>query len=72
MLAELRARGGKHRVIERTADKAAVEIDYDGQTYVESLTWEDARKSGTSTRRTERSRTTGPHRVDEGRCCGHG
>jgi hypothetical protein len=43
MLAELRARGGKHKVIERTSDKASVEIAYDGQTYTETLTWEDAK-----------------------------
>lgn len=42
MLAELRARGGKHRVLERTSEKASVEITYDGQTYVETITWEDA------------------------------
>lgn len=44
MLAELRARGGKHRVIERTSEKAIVEITYDGQTYTESLTWEDVQQ----------------------------
>lgn len=44
MLAELRARGGKHRVIERTSDKAVVEITYDGQTYTESLSWEDVQQ----------------------------
>lgn len=44
MLAELRARGGKHKVIARTSDEACVEITYDGQTYRESLTWEDAQK----------------------------
>ena len=42
MLAELRARGGRHKVLERTADKASVEITYDGQVYVESFTWEEA------------------------------
>jgi len=42
MLAELRARGGKHKVLERTADKASVEIDYDGQVYVETFTWNEA------------------------------
>lgn len=42
MLAELRARGGKHKVLERTADKASVQIDYDGQVYVETFTWEEA------------------------------
>lgn len=44
MLAELRARGGKHRVIERTSDVACVEITYDGQTYQERMTWEDAQQ----------------------------
>jgi hypothetical protein len=42
MLAELRARGGKHKIVERTSEKASVEITYDGQTYVETITWEDA------------------------------
>lgn len=44
MLAELRARGGKHRVVERTSDRAVVEVTYDGQTYTESLTWEDVQQ----------------------------
>lgn len=42
MLAELRARGGKHRVLERTAEKASVEITYDDQVYVESFSWDEA------------------------------
>jgi hypothetical protein len=42
MLAELRARGGKHRVLERTAEKASVEITYDDQVYVESFSWNEA------------------------------
>ena len=42
MLAELRARGGKHKVIERTSEKASVEISYDGQVYVETFTWDEA------------------------------
>lgn len=44
MLAELRARGGKHKVIERTSEAACVEITYDGQTYQERMTWEDAQQ----------------------------
>lgn len=44
MLAELRARGGKHKVVERTSEKAVVEITYDGQTYTESLSWEDVQQ----------------------------
>lgn len=44
MLAELRARGGKHKVITRTADEACVEISYDGQVYQERFTWEDAQQ----------------------------
>jgi len=43
MLAELRARGGKHKVVERTADAAEVEISYDGQVYRERFTWEEAK-----------------------------
>jgi hypothetical protein len=42
MLAELRARGGKHKVLERTADRASVEITYDDQVYVESFSWDEA------------------------------
>lgn len=44
MLAELRVRGGKHKVITRTADEACVEITYDGQVYQERFTWEDAQR----------------------------
>lgn len=44
MLAGLQERGGKYRVIQRTADGAEIEITYDGQTQRFSLTWEDAQK----------------------------
>ena len=44
MLAELRMRGGKHRVVCRTPDKAEIEIEYDGEKYRESLTWDEAKQ----------------------------
>lgn len=43
MLAELRQRGGKHKVVERTADVAEIEVTFDGQTLRERLTWDDAK-----------------------------
>lgn len=42
MLAELRGRGGKHKVVERTAEAAEIEVAFDGQTLRERLTWSDA------------------------------
>jgi hypothetical protein len=44
MLAEFHGMGGKHKIIERTENKAEIELTIDGQTYRESLTWEDAQK----------------------------
>lgn len=44
MLAGLQERGGKYRVIDRSADRAAIEITHDGQTQVFSLSWEEAEK----------------------------
>lgn len=42
MLAGFNQGGGKHRIIERTADRAAIELELDSQKQVFSLTWEDA------------------------------
>lgn len=43
MLADLRSRGGKHKVLSRTADRAAIELAYDGQTQTFSFTWDEAK-----------------------------
>jgi hypothetical protein len=43
MLADLRSRGGKHKVVSRTADRAAIELTYDGQTQSFSFTWDEAK-----------------------------
>ncbi len=40
MLAELKARGGKHKVLSRTPELASIEYTYDGQTQVFSLSWD--------------------------------
>jgi len=42
MLAEFRGRGGKHRVVCRTAEEASIELKFESQTLVESLTWKEA------------------------------
>jgi hypothetical protein len=42
MLAELRNRGGKHKVLKRTEDEASIEVTFNGETLVESLTWAEA------------------------------
>ena len=41
MLAEFKARGGKYKVVSKTADLASIEYTYDGQTQVFSLSWEE-------------------------------
>lgn len=41
MLAEFDA-VGKHRVIERSPERAAIELEYEGKTYTFALTWEEA------------------------------
>jgi hypothetical protein len=43
MLSGLRERGGKHKIIKRTADEACVLLIYDGQEYESRMTWEEAR-----------------------------
>lgn len=44
MLAGLRARGGKYKVISRTPDKAEIEIVVDGNKQRFALTWEECQK----------------------------
>lgn len=44
MLAEFRTRGGRHKVLSRTAEKAEVQLTIGDEEYTESLTWDDARK----------------------------
>lgn len=43
MLAELRNRGGSHKVVERTDSRAEIEITFQGQTIRESLSWDEAK-----------------------------
>lgn len=43
MLAKFNEAGGKHRIIERTAERASVELTFEGQVIVETLTWEEAK-----------------------------
>jgi hypothetical protein len=44
MLAEFNERGGKHRIIERSGNRAAIEVTLDGKTDTFSLTWEEAQQ----------------------------
>jgi hypothetical protein len=45
MLADFRSlKGGKHKIVERSEKRAAVELTIDGQTEAFSFTWEDALK----------------------------
>lgn len=44
MLAGLQERGGKYRIIQRTADAAEIEITIDGQSHRFALTWVEAEK----------------------------
>lgn len=43
MLAGLRQRGGSYKVLNRTADKAAIEVEVDGNKQAFSFTWDDAK-----------------------------
>src|SRR6059058_4038721 len=43
MLADFRSRGGKHKILSRTPDKASVELSYDGQTETFSFAWDEAK-----------------------------
>lgn len=42
MLAEFNALGGKHKIVERTSDRAEVELSIGDETYTESLAWNEA------------------------------
>lgn len=44
MLAGLHERGGKHRIIQRTAEGADIEISHEGQTQRFTLTWDEAQQ----------------------------
>ena len=44
MLADFIAIGGKHRIDCRTSDKAQVTLSIDGESYTESITWEEAQQ----------------------------
>lgn len=44
MLARFRALGGSHRIIERTSDRAIIELNIGTETYTESLSWDEAKK----------------------------
>lgn len=44
MLAEFNAIGGKHEIVSRTTDLATVTLSIDGETYTESLSWEEAQQ----------------------------
>ncbi len=44
MLAEYKARGGKYKILSRTADLASIEYAYDNQTQVFSLSWSDVQQ----------------------------
>lgn len=42
MLADLRARGGKHKIIKRTADEAVIQLTFEGDTQEFSFCWTEA------------------------------
>lgn len=44
MLADLRAQGGWHRIVERNSERAAIEITLDGQTCLFSISWAEAQQ----------------------------
>jgi len=44
MLAEFRNRGGKHRIIKRSADEAAIQLVMDGDTQEFSFCWSEAQR----------------------------
>lgn len=46
MLAELRKRGAKHRIIENSVARAAIEIEFEGVTGTFEFTMDDARRTG--------------------------
>lgn len=44
MLAEYKARGGKYKILSRTADLASIEYTYEGQTQTFSLSWDQVKQ----------------------------
>jgi hypothetical protein len=44
MLAKYRARGGKHKIVSRTPDRAEISLTIDGETQTFSLTWDECSK----------------------------
>lgn len=44
LLSEFVARGGRYRLIERSPERAAIELEKDGQKYQSSLAWTDAQQ----------------------------
>ena len=62
MLAEFNRLGGKHRIVERTAERAEVELKIGDDVYTESLAWDEAKqepypyeKDGTSLKKNWRT-----------------
>lgn len=46
MLAELRKRGGKHRIVENSVNRAAIEIEFEGQKLPFAFSMDDAKRTG--------------------------
>jgi hypothetical protein len=46
MLAEFRKRGGKHRIVENSVNRAAVDFEFEGQKMSFEYTMEDAKRTG--------------------------
>lgn len=44
MIADFELRGGKREIIERSSERAAVKLTYNGKTYESALTWEECKK----------------------------
>lgn len=44
MLADFRVRGGRHRIVERTPERASIELTIDGQSQQFTFTWEEAQQ----------------------------
>ncbi len=44
MLADFRTKGGRHRIVERSPERAAIELTIDGQTQQFEFTWEQAQQ----------------------------
>ena len=44
MIADFELRGGKREIIERSSERAAVKLSYNGKNYESALTWEECKK----------------------------